>query len=40
MRALDFKRIYKSHKFNPIKRIYLSERIPYLSKTFNGSSQK
>ena len=28
------------YKFYPIKRIYLSEKIPYLAKTFNCSSPK
>ena len=28
------------YKFYPIKRLYLSEKIPYLAKTFNCSSPK
>ena len=38
--ALDFKQLYIFYIFFPIKWIYLSERTPYLTQTFNYSSQK
>ena len=38
--ALDFIQFYIFYKFYPIKRMYLSERIPYLAQAFNCSSQK
>ena len=37
--ALDFKQIYINYKFYPIKRIFLSEIIPYLAQIFNCPSQ-
>ena len=37
--ALDFKQLYIIYKFYPIKRIFLSARIPYFAQTFNSSSQ-
>ena len=37
--ALDFKQLHIVCKFCPIKRIFLSERIPYLAQIFDCSSQ-
>ena len=37
--GLDFKQLYIIYKFYPIKRIFLSERIQYLTQICNCSSQ-
>ena len=36
---MDFKQLDKFYKFYPINPIYLSEKTPYLAKTFNSSIQ-